>query len=261
MTAAAPAMPAAAMPAAAMPSTTIPSNVTPASGEDAVSAAQDSSPVALLGTGKFDPNVPFTPQSPELRIEKVAPAEAELGEPIIYSIKVRNVGQNTAHNVVIEDRVPKGTELDGTSPRAYEIDGKLVWKLDAMKPGEEKTIHLRVIPREPGEIGSVATVSFSTSVAARIKVTAPKLSIQMHGPQEAVVGDEVKYRFHIQNAGEGDAKGVWLRTILPPGLKHPNGDDIEYEIGTIAAGESKDIELALEAAQPGPTAPQAMLTI
>lgn len=255
----APAAPAA--PRVASVASTIPQAITQASAEDETAAARESSPLALLGTGTFDPNVPFTPQSPELRIEKIAPAEAELGEPIVYSIKVRNVGQNTAHNVVIEDRVPKGTELDGTSPRAYEIEGKLVWKLEAMKPGEEKTIHLRVIPREPGEIGSVATVSFSTSVAARIKVTAPNLSIQMHGPREAVVGDEVKYRFHIQNTGEGDAKEVWLRTILPPGLTHPNGDDIEYELGAIAAGESRDIELALTAAQSGPAAPQALLTI
>ena len=63
-----------------------------------------------------------------------------------------------SYNVVVEDRIPKGTELVGTSPQA-ELSGKrLVWNHEVLKPNEEKKISIKVIPKQEGPIGSVARV-------------------------------------------------------------------------------------------------------
>jgi uncharacterized repeat protein (TIGR01451 family) len=39
--------------------------------------------------------------------------------------------------------------------------------------------------------------------------------------------------------------------VLPPGLKHPEGGDLEYEIENLRAGDSEDVELTVVAAEPG----------
>ncbi|HWL09680.1 MAG TPA: hypothetical protein VNQ76_14815 [Planctomicrobium sp.] len=215
---------------------------------------------ALIGTAEPEPMTASGQQSPELKIEKQAPAEAVIGEPVVYAILIRNVGGSPARDVVVEDFIPKGTQLEGTIPQGYLNEGKLSWQLGVIAPGEERKIQLKVVPFESGQIGSVATVSFAAAVSASIKVSAPKLSISMSGPTEAVLGDHVTFRFRLKNEGQGSAKSVYLRAILPPGLKHPGGNDLEYEAGALAAGEEKAIDLIVTPEHIGTFTPIAQIS-
>jgi uncharacterized repeat protein (TIGR01451 family) len=212
----------------------------------------------FVGVGTISPDTPSTPQQAQLTIEKQAPPDAALGQELIYSIVVRNVGRSDARNVVVEDLVPKGTELQGTDPQAHMTpDKKLVWKLGAMTPGASRTIRIKVIPKEAGQIGSVATVSFEAAVASRTIITAPQLQLALNGPQEVRVGEKAPYTFNLTNSGSADASNVYVRNIIPAGFEHPaaqqrNGvTDIEYEVGTLRKGESREIELTLLAVEQG----------
>lgn len=216
----------------------------------------------LVGNGVFDAATPSGPQQPELQIEKVAPPEAVLNEPLIYSIIVRNRGGSPAQDVVVEDKIPRGTRLEGTIPQAILTESKkLRWPLGTLDPGAEKTIRLKVIPIEPGEIGSVATVSFAATVGASIRVTAPRLQLEASGPNEIVVGEQLNYSFVVRNTGEGRARDVFLRAILPVGLSHPGGNDLEYEIGELPPGSKREIALQIDAEQAGIVTPRFMVTI
>ncbi|WP_437226367.1 hypothetical protein SH661x_004547 [Planctomicrobium sp. SH661] len=217
-------------------------------------------PNQLIGTAELDVNAPRGPQSPELKIEKIAPTEAEVGESVIYAIIIRNVGGSDAKDVVVEDRIPRGAQLEGTIPQAYLNDGKLSWQLGTIEPGGERKIQLKVVPIEAGQIGSVATVSFASTVSASIKVNAPKLTIGMTGPTEVVHGEPMSFQFTLRNQGQGVAKSVFLRTILPPGLKHPGGNDLEYESGVLAPGAEKIIDLQVQAEREGVYTIQSMVT-
>jgi uncharacterized repeat protein (TIGR01451 family) len=214
----------------------------------------------LIGTADLEPGAPHGLQSPELKIEKIAPSEAVLGEPLVYAIIIRNVGGSAARDVVVEDRIPRGAQLEGTIPQAFLNEGKLTWNLGTINPGEERKVQLKVIPIEPGQIGSVATVSFASAVAASIKITAPQLSIDMEGPNEVVLGEKLTYRFTLRNNGQGAAKAVFLRAILPAGLKHPGGNDIEYEAGALPPGGEKIIDLTVIPEQTGVLTPRAQVT-
>ncbi|MGE3315098.1 MAG: hypothetical protein AB7O26_08260 [Planctomycetaceae bacterium] len=223
-------------------------------------AAVDSAPEEFQGDGTLAGDAPRGPQRPQLTIEKVAPPNAQLGQPLIYSILVKNVGNSTAHQVVVEDRIPKGSKLSGTIPRA-ELAGKtLIWKLGDLKPDEQRKISIRVVPIEAGQIGSVATVNFVAEVAAETQITAPQLRIDLSGPSEAKLGDPVPFHFRVTNTGSGDANGVVIRDIIPEGLKHAAGNDLEYEVGRLPAGQSREIKLALTAAKIGPTVNRAVVT-
>ncbi len=139
-------------------------------------------------------------------------------------------------------------------------DNRLVWRLGVLQPGEEKKIAIRVIPTQEGQIGSVAKVSFVAEVAARTVVAASKLELEFTGPAHAVVGDPVTYHFKLANAGTGDATKVFLRNILPEGLNHPDGNDLEYEVGTLKAGEVKELDLTVNATKAGEFTNKAILS-
>jgi len=221
----------------------------------------------FVGVGTITPDTPSTPQQAQLTIEKQAPGNATLGQELIYSIVVRNVGRSAAKNVVVEDLVPKGTELQGTDPQARMTpEKKLIWQLGAMKPGATRTIRIKVIPTEAGQIGSVATVSFEAAVASRTVIVAPQLRLSMHGPEEVRVGEKAPYKFTLTNTGTADASNVYVRSIIPAGFEHPAAQkhdgvtDIEYQVGTLTRGESREVELTLLAVEAGQFQNHAILT-
>ncbi len=214
----------------------------------------------LLGDGTVTPSSPRGVQQARLSIEKIAPQQATLGEPLVYSVIIKNIGGNDAHHVVVEDRIPKGTELTGTAPRAEMVDKKLIWRIGTLKAGEEKKISIRVIPRQEGSIGSVARVNFATEVAAEIIVAAPQLSFTAKAPRQARMGETLEMTFLLKNTGAAPATNVSVRDIVPPGLKHEAASDIECPIGKLAPNETREIVLSVTAVKPGKATNRAILT-
>ena len=135
-------------------------------------------PTDYIGVGTVSAETPSTPQQAQLTIQKQAPEDAVLGQDLIYSILVKNIGHSPAHNVVVEDLVPKGSELKGTDPQAQMTpEKKLVWQLGTMRPGAERRIRIKVVPTTAGQIGSVATVAFEAAVASRTIINAPPVAV------------------------------------------------------------------------------------
>lgn len=214
----------------------------------------------LVGDGVIDRRVTQGSSQPQLTINKQAPREAVVGQDLEYSILVKNVGRTAAHNVVVEDQIPRGSECTGTSPKCEAENKKLIWKLGTMEAGSEQLLRVRVTPTTAGEIGSIATVSFSAEVAASTKIVEPKATLSVVGPPEVVAGDVGQYRFLLHNNGSVDLKGVFIRTILPEGLGHSGGRDLEYEVGDLPRGQSKEVKLSLQGLKPGPWQHEALIT-
>jgi uncharacterized repeat protein (TIGR01451 family) len=214
----------------------------------------------LVGDGIIDRKVTQGPSQPQLTINKQAPSEAVVGQDLEYSILVKNVGRTAAHNVVVEDQIPRGSECTGTSPKCEAENKKLIWKLGTMEAGSEQLLRVRVMPTTAGEIGSIATVSFSAEVAARTTVVEPKANLIVTGPTEVVAGDAGQYRFVLNNSGSVDLKGVFIRTILPEGLGHSGGRDLEYEVGDLPRGQSREVKLSLQGLKPGAWQHETLIT-
>src|SRR5262249_17501111 len=80
-------------------------------------------------------------------------------------------------------------------------------------------------------------------------------------PEQAVVGAPVALKFRVTNVGDVEASGVVIRNVLPAGLRHPDGDDLEYEIdGTLPPGRTREGELTMTAAQAGRIGDRATMT-
>jgi len=191
-------------------------------------------------------------QSPALTMQKFAPAEIQVGKQCTFEIAVRNVGQVEARAVQIHDVVPKGTTLVSTDPRAEVAEGgKLVWDLGTLASGAESRVSVTLLPVSEGEIGSVATLYFAAQASARTVATKPELLLQLSAAPQVMIGDEVTLNIKLSNPGSGAATGVMLLESVPPQLSHPAGRSLEFEVGTLAAGESRELSLSLTAAEAG----------
>jgi uncharacterized repeat protein (TIGR01451 family) len=214
----------------------------------------------LNGIGTVAPNDPHGPQSAQLTVEKKAPTSATIGQPLVYEIVVTNVGKSPARDVTVSDVVPKGMTLGGTNPKAEMAGKMLVWKLDTLEPGKSTSIKIKATPFEAGLLGSVATVSFTSEVAARTEVVAPHLTLKVSVPPQVALGQLADFRFEIGNDGNAPAEGVLLRNVLPAGFRHADGNDLEYEVGTLPPGKTEAVTLRVAAIKPGSFKNSAMLT-
>lgn len=218
------------------------------------------SPVDMVGDGVIGEASQRGIQQPRLTIEKIAQQQAVIDKPFIYSIIVKNTGTVDAHNVVIEDRIPKGTELLGTAPQA-ELSGKrLIWNQLVLKPNEEKKISIKVVPKHEGPVGSVARVYFATEVSAEIVVAAPQLDFTVKAPAEVRIGQQFDLVFTLKNVGTVDASNIIVRDLVPDELKHEAGSDIECPIGKMVPQECREIVLPVTATKTGSLINKAYLT-
>ena len=201
--------------------------------------------------------------SPNLVLEKSAPENATVGAPLDYRIFVRNEGDATAYDVVVEDDVTAAARVEGTNPRsALDIRlRKLRWEFAQIEPGGTQEITVRVTPTGEGLLDGMASVKFKSRVQATTVITAPKLRLKMQGPGQVRLGEEVVYRYIITNEGSGVARNVSIRTLLPAsgGLKHSHGRDLECDIEAIQPGEQREIVLAVEAGELGEHAAEAVV--
>jgi uncharacterized repeat protein (TIGR01451 family) len=190
-------------------------------------------------------------QTPSLTILKLAPAEIQVGKRCTFGIRVQNTGQRTAQNVQIADEVPLGTELVGTAPRALVSGGKVVWDLGTLSVGEERTVEMELIPTEEGELGSVATVMMAAQASAKARCTKPELAMRLSSQPQVHAGQPHVVQVEITNPGSGEATGVMLLETVPAGVSHEAGPALEMEIGKLAPGETRRLDLMLTAEQAG----------
>ncbi len=192
-------------------------------------------PKAGDGSGKPGEKALEGPQQPTLVIQKFAPGEIQVGKPAKFVLQLRNAGSQAADNVTVQDEIPQGTQLISTTPNATTEGSRLVWQLGKLSAGEDRTVEMQVMPKAEGDIGSVATVSYSAQASVKTHCTMPQLAIRMTAPSEVMIGNQQHVKIEIRNPGSGDATGVMLFENVPPNVKHVSGPALEFEIGTLRA--------------------------
>jgi uncharacterized repeat protein (TIGR01451 family) len=190
-------------------------------------------------------------QSPVLTLQKLAPAEIQVGKKCSFAVRVRNTGNRAAHDVEVWDEVPQGTQLLGTSPRADVLGSEVAWKLGSLSPGEERVVEMELLPADEGELGSVARVAFAAQASAKARCTRPALTLRLSAGPQVMAGQTHRVQVEVANPGSGDATGVTLLENVPEGVSHEAGPALEFVVGTLRAGETRRLELSLTAEQAG----------
>ncbi|HMP08337.1 MAG TPA: AMP-binding protein, partial [Lacipirellulaceae bacterium] len=186
-------------------------------------------------------------QTPSLTVQKLAPPEGQVGKRATFAVRVQNNGSRTAHHVIVTDEVPQGAQLIGTAPKAAVSGAQVVWDLGTLGVGEERIVEMELLPTDEGELGSVATVSFAAQASAKARSTRPQLALRLSANPRVMIGDQQIVVIEVSNPGTGDATGVMLLETVPDGLSHEAGPALEFEIGTLRPGESRRLELVLQA--------------
>ncbi|MFO0865173.1 MAG: hypothetical protein U0744_11070 [Gemmataceae bacterium] len=206
-----------------------------------------SAPIPVDPNGGFDlgPAIDAKPgkQEPTVSIEWVAPQNARLNHPLPCQIIVKNNGTVGVQNVVVRHHLLPGVSLKASEPAARQDKQALTWEVGTIAAGSFRKIDLTIVSTLRGSLTFPATVSFAASTSQVVQFREPLLQIQARAQEKALQGEPVVVAFAVSNPGDGATENVKVRAMLPEGLDHPRGRNIELDVGTLAPKESKTVQV------------------
>ncbi|MFI4897876.1 MAG: hypothetical protein ACIARR_08625 [Phycisphaerales bacterium JB059] len=192
------------------------------------------------------------PSSSALGIEKGVPSEVRLNQPFDYQIVVTNLTDIALQDVVVQETLGANMRFNSSTPETSSRNSMLTWALGEMGPREVRTIVVNATATAQGTVGSCATATYNSELCAQIPVVQPELRITKAGPAEVLACDTIQYVFEVTNTGTGSIDNVVVNDSLPNGLQTANGTtDVRFNVGSLAAGESKKYSMNVEASGAG----------
>ena len=221
---------------------------------------------SIAGMEKKNDEFLYVEKSPQLTASISGPKSVNIGRTATYSVVLQNLGGDDAGVVNVTLGIPAWAEVTratGTSGSVQhsasgETDGSLVWRIPAVVGQSRERLELDIVPREsrPLEVAvQVAQAPMLTTTVVDVKE--PKLQIVIAGPDEVQFGETKVYQLTVANPGDGTAENVMIE-LLP--LSGQQAAVASHPLGKLSPGESKTIDIELNARQPGTLSVKAQAT-
>jgi uncharacterized repeat protein (TIGR01451 family) len=219
-------------------------------------AFADPTPITPPAVSPAPPPAPPAPPraNPNVVLETVVPDAVPLGQDVSYEIVVKNAGPHPVTGVKVEEELPSGARYLGGEPLAEVTPSALNWSIGELAAGAEKRIKLNVKPAGEGDFHTSPKLTFTAAAGNTIKITRPKITASITGPEAVLINDEAAFVIQVKNDGTGPANKVKIHVSLPAGLRHPQqreGSPVEAELPVLAAGETKSVTLKVKALEAG----------
>ncbi len=192
-----------------------------------------------------------TAGTPSVSVEWVKQGEINVGQECACDLVVKNSGKVSAHAVVVEAIFPASVRLTQVDPKPATVSDHLEWSISELAAGEERTIHITMIPSQRGDLATIANVRFTGTAASVFKVAEPLLKVSTEAPAEVIIGDPLVQTVTITNPGTGIAQNVKIQIVTPSGLEATRGDRSQIAVGALNPGESRTVRLSFTAIASG----------
>lgn len=177
--------------------------------------------------------------------------EITVGREYDCSLMVANSGASAAEEVVIEAFLPSELDLVAADPRPTQEGDRLTWTIPSLSAGTSQRIKLTVLPSQQGDLQISAFVRFTEGSATTLAVREPQLKLEVKGPSEVPIGETIAQEIMVSNPGTGTTDDVAVEVHLPEGLEHAKGKTLTMPVGSLAAGQSQVIRVAMYATAGG----------
>jgi len=192
--------------------------------------------------------------SAKLVVDAVGPQAVTVGKPAAYTIRLANDSETTAEDVEVRIGLPQWVQVQGgegtrgEAKQEKDAAGRswLVWALKDLAGGGKEQLSLQIIVQQnqPFEIALHCT-SRPTIATAEVAVREPQVEVRLEGPSDMLFGEQKTFTLHVSNPGTGDAENVVVE--VSSGGGQPN----RLQVGTLSAGQQKEIPFSVGATSPG----------
>lgn len=197
---------------------------------------------------------PSANAEPALVTVKWAPhSDLSVGQESTCVLIVKNEGHGSASDVELSATFPRTVRLLKADPLPGDSQDRLTWTIPSLAAGEERQFRVTLLPISRGDLSTSATVRFSNSASSRFSVSEPQLALSVKGANSTSVGDAATQVVTVTNSGSGVARDIVLNAAIPSGIEssQAKGRKIQLSIGSLAAGETREVKLSMTAIAAG----------
>jgi len=204
--------------------------------------------VTTCGWATYSPILcePIKILKPALELVKKLTPEAIICDPVNMTLTVRNSGSSTLHDVSVSDELPSGlTTSDGKT--------SITSPVGTLRPGESKDIPVALKAGRPGKFDNTAKATSREGVSAQASATTvvrqAVISLTCTAPSERFLGRPGDFCFKISNTGDAACPDAVIEATLPAGVTLQSstgggtaaGGKVTWRVGTLGAGQSKEV--------------------
>ncbi|MDT7042279.1 hypothetical protein [Candidatus Nitronereus thalassa] len=187
---------------------------------------------------------------PILSLTQTCPSTVLVGERSEFHVTITNTGTGVAKDLQLTDRVPNGMSHASGQPEVTR-------KIDSLAAGSTVTEVFTFTANQPGAASNVVQVTGSRNlqeqVSCDLTIEQPSMSLKMTGPENRFLGTTATYSLEVTNTGTAPTTGVVVHDTLPsgftfesanpPGNHLPNTNNVSWNLGTMAPGETKTFQV------------------
>ncbi|MEM7455821.1 MAG: hypothetical protein AAF456_15820 [Planctomycetota bacterium] len=197
--------------------------------------------------------------APALTIRAIGPRTAGIDESFNYRIEVTNPGDQVARGVVVRTRdFGEQAEFISSTPKPVEYGNSYEWNLGDVAPGAPASvIDVQLKSNSRGNVNmcfEVASESdgLRTEACAQTEIAAPCIGLELEGPTEASVGDEVTFNITLVNQCDETLSNVELVVNYDQGLVATGlGNPIRFNVAQLRFGEPRVVPLTFRIIEAG----------
>ncbi|MCO6456602.1 MAG: hypothetical protein J5I93_14990 [Pirellulaceae bacterium] len=199
-------------------------------------------------------------ESPAIRVDTRGPASITVGKQADYIVEVTNLGQNPVEGLDVALAIPRTVVVAGSEAATGKVDtqpgregGQIIWQVDRLGPQASAQLRIRLVPQHPRAFALAVEWSVRPVVTqAEVQVLEPKLDLVIGGPKDILYGETKIYTLTLSNPGTGNAENVAITLGESP------ASGATRQLGTLAAGERRELDIELTARETGTMQIQAL---
>ncbi|MEA3280972.1 MAG: CARDB domain-containing protein [Euryarchaeota archaeon] len=197
---------------------------------------------------------------PKLTITRtIDPNSAEVGQTVKVTLTIKNSGNGTATDIMLDEGTIAKTYKDGCPTTIDDIAAGATERIEYdLKIGDDVQPGTREMPASvlnyKGESGDSYSTESQSSVLEILakEVLLPELTISID-PIDYVVtcGDDILMVVTITNVGNATSEKVYVKGDLPTGVRLVKGGELEPVYESIKPDKSEEYEVTLVANEEG----------
>lgn len=209
-------------------------------------------PVAPAATAPATPLQPVVSQQAALiRTRIQSPPFINVNKPAEVGIEIINSGDAPVAAVSLLATLPEHTRLVSAEPEPAAVEGnQLRFDLASLAGHQSGNITLSIVPTEKLPINIRTAIQTEQHQQVALAVRQPELKLEIKGPAQINVGQQIAHQLIIHNTGDGDATDVKIDTLWPAQLTQLETSQTG-SIDRIPAGGSTTIDFTSQAIAPG----------
>ncbi|RYD95010.1 MAG: DUF11 domain-containing protein, partial [Sphingobacteriales bacterium] len=188
---------------------------------------------------------------PVFRVSKSGPANANIGDPITYTIVVNNTGPGNITNAFITDNVPTDVQVTGwtaTATGGASVTGaaagtanNIFTKGDIATGAGTITIIVNGIIKQTARAVFTNTVDVTASDVKQSSVTtsinqSTDIAISKTGPSTISAGENITYSIRVANNGPVNVTGLSVSDLVPTSITNVSWSAVASGAAAVTSG-------------------------